>query len=328
MSKALLNRLQTPHKFSPATIPPLTNKIIIVTGGNNGIGLETVLALSKKSPAKIYLACRSQAKFDTAMQTILKTSPDAKGNVEFLELDLNSLASVKKAAEQVLSECDRLDVLINNAGIMGAPPGLTSDGYEVHFGVNYIGHALLTKLLLPLILKTAKRNDVCKSDVRIINVSSAAGWNLVPKTKDGIDLAVEKTKMEDMHPFWRYGVSKLAQIVETRERARRYPEIMSVVVHPGRVQTTLLNGFMEKSKWNYMAVFQRAYDSVVGALTPEQGAWNQLWAGTANAGDMENGSLYVPVGAREMASKWCRDDALGKRLWEWTEVQFAEKGYA
>jgi retinol dehydrogenase 12 len=205
---------------------------------------------------------------------------------------------------------------------------VTADGYEVHFGVNYLGHALLTKLLLPLLQKTTHFPDVEKGDVRVVNVSSTAGWNLAPRSKDGIDLEKEKTDMADTHSYMRYGSSKLAQVVSTREYARRYPEIMTTVLHPGRVETTLLDGFMEKQKWNYMAVFQRAYDRAIGPMTTEQGALCQLWCATAAAGEMENGGLYVPIGVKISGNKLCNDAALGKRLWDWSEEQFREKGYA
>ena len=324
----MANQLNNVHNFDPASIPPLTNKVIIVTGGNAGIGLQTVLALAKHSPAKIYLGCRSRAKFEKALEEVLKTSPNAAPIVHVLELDLNSLAAVKKAAEYVIQDTDRLHILFNNAGILGVPPTLTADGYEAHFGVNYLGHALLNKHLMPLLQKTAQRPELNKGDVRIINVSSAAGWLTVPKSKDGIDLELEKTSREGTNEYWRYGVSKLAQIAEARMLAKQYPEVYAIAIHPGRVQTTIVDSFLARAKWTWMGIVQRVFDALGAPLTPEQGAYTQLWAATANVDLLENGGLYTPVGVREKGSKWCQDDAFAKRLYDWTHDQFNAKGVA
>ena len=285
---SLLNRLPNPHGFNPSTsIAPLASRVILVTGANAGIGLQSVLQLSHHDPARIYLACRSRAKYDAAVAEIFKSNAKAIDCVQFLELDLNSFDSIKTAAKQVLGENDRLDILINNAGIMGAPPGITSEGYEVHFGVNYLGHALLTNLLLPLLQRTAARADVVKWSIRVVNVTSMAALAMAPRSKDpsGIDLsaATVKSNGNGTHSFYLYGASKLANILFAKESARRWEKsgVVSVSVHPGRVQTNLLDGFFTKSKWSFWAMFQKTYDSVVGIIDAEKGAWTQVWAATA-----------------------------------------------
>jgi NAD(P)-dependent dehydrogenase (short-subunit alcohol dehydrogenase family) len=142
-------------------IPDLSSKVIVVTGGNSGVGKESILQLSKHKPAKLYMTARSKAKYDAAILDIKRSNPDA--NITFLELDLASFASVKMAASTLLAENTRLDILMANTGIMAVPPSLTKDGFKVKFGTNHLSHALFTKLLTPLLLKTAETPG---SDVR------------------------------------------------------------------------------------------------------------------------------------------------------------------
>lgn len=125
--------------FTPeADIPSLAGKVIVITGSNGGLGYESLIHLARQSPAKIYLCARTRAKYDEAMKGITVTISDARHFVEYLELDLASLASVKKAAETFIAGNDRLDILMNNAGIMAQPPSMTNDGFEVQFGTNHM----------------------------------------------------------------------------------------------------------------------------------------------------------------------------------------------
>lgn len=313
-----LNALDNVHNFEPdKDIPDLTGKVIVVTGGNSGCGKETVLRLAKHDPARLYLAARSQAKFDDAMKDISAAAPN--NNVKFLELNLSSLASVKKAADQVIAESDRLDILINNAGIMAHPHGLTEDGYEIQFGTNHMGHALLTRLLLPLMQRTASQPD---SDVRIVNVSSA-GHQLA--LGPGIHFDRLKTSAEHVNPGSLYGQSKLANVLHARELARRYPEILSTSIHPGRVTTNLTNVMFDVNGFN--GRFQRVFDSLAGQLTVQQGALTQLFAATWKKADVTNGAYYGPAGKEKAGSKNSRSEELARKLWEWTEKELTEKGY-
>lgn len=340
-----LNRRPNPHKFHPTTsIPPLTNRIILVTGGNAGIGFQTVLQLSLHQPQRIYLACRSRAKYDAAMAELLKSNPQAESSVKFLELDLGSLESVKAAATKVLEENERLDILINNAGIMGAPAGQTKDGYEVHFGVNYLGHAALTCLLLPLLQRTAKRTDVEQGSVRVVNVTSMA-YGLAPNFKgkdgEGIDTSEMTLKSDGRgkHGFIWYGVTKLANVWFTNEAARRWggdhgDGVVSVSVHPGRVQTALLDDFFGREKWNIWWLVQKGFDTMIGPMGQEEGAMTQLWAATAAMARLEagkevkqekrdgvvNGAFYTPIGIRQdVGNKKLSDEVGARKLWEWME---------
>ena len=125
--------------FTPESdIPDLSGKVIIITGANSGLGYESVIHLARHSPSKLYLCARTLEKYEAAIKGISAAVPNASDFVEYLELDLASLSSTKKAAETFLAHNDRLDILINNAGIMAIPPALTKDGFEIQFGTNHV----------------------------------------------------------------------------------------------------------------------------------------------------------------------------------------------
>jgi NAD(P)-dependent dehydrogenase (short-subunit alcohol dehydrogenase family) len=312
------NGIVNNHKFDVNTsIPDLSSKVIIVTGGNLGIGKESVLQLAKHNPKKLYLAARSQEKFDKALAEIKEKVPNAK--VEFLQLDLASFTSIKSAADKVLAENSQLDLLLNNAGIMGVDSGMTKEGYEVHFGVNHMGTVLLTRSLLPLLEKTA---DQAGSDVRIVNVSSTAN-TLVPS----IPLNQVKSNGNGANKFALYGASKQGNVIHAKQLAKRYPKILSVSLHPGRVATTITDHFV--SEGGPLSWIQRSYDYLVGTLTIEQGALNQLWASTWKRDDIVNGDYYTPVGlaGERRLGKNAKSEKAADELWDWQEAEFRSHGY-
>ena len=142
--------------FTPSKdIPSLSGKVIVITGANGGLGYESLIQLASHNPSKIYLCARSREKYEKAMKGITAAVPEAASITSYLELDLTSLSSVDSAAKSFADKESRLDILMNNAGIMAQPPGLTKEGYEVQFGTNHMGHALFTKRLLPILSKTA-----------------------------------------------------------------------------------------------------------------------------------------------------------------------------
>ncbi|KAI9653568.1 MAG: hypothetical protein M1831_005950 [Alyxoria varia] len=296
-------------------IPSLAGKVYIVTGGNVGLGRETVLQLSKHNPARIYLGARSEAKAKDAIAAIQKQVPDAK--VTFLQMDLTSFASVKAAAEDFNKKESRLDVLVNNAGIMACPEATTKEGYEIQLGTNHMGHALLTSLLLPKLKSTASQPE---SDVRIVNLSS---YGHVFAPREGIVFDTLKTGQPALGPWGRYGQSKLANALFTTELTRRYPDITSVTIHPGSVNTELTRGPAD----SYPLI------KPLLALTPwlltslSQGTLNQLWAATSDKGDVVKGEFYNPVAKPGGARKHAKDLKLAESLWEWTEKEMVEQGY-
>lgn len=145
----------------------LDGKVAIVTGSDSGIGFETALDLAKRG-ARVILACRNSLKAEKAVQKIIKKSGNKK--IDYQHMDLSDLDSVNDFAKNIKSKIDQLDILINNAGVMGCPDSWkTKQGFDMQFGVNYLGHFLLTHLLLDLIKKTSKS--------RIINVSSCVHFS-------------------------------------------------------------------------------------------------------------------------------------------------------
>lgn len=203
---------------------------------------------------------------------------------------------------------------------MATPPDTTAEGYELQFGTNHIGHALLTKLLLPTLLKTAEKPD---ADVRIVNLSSE-GHNLAP-SPGGIIL--DQAELLKQSPWRRYGQSKLANILFTRELARRYPSITSVAVHPGVIITGLYQPARDSGM--LMRVGVAAFGLLSWPFLPDVrgGTLNQLWAAVAPRERVSSGAYYTPVGKRSEGSGFARDEGLAGRLWEWTEGELKKHGY-
>lgn len=291
-------------------IPDLSGKVMIVTGGNVGLGKETILELARHNPTKIYMGSRNKEKAKAAIAEINLAVP--KANVLFLQMDLSSFNSVQKAAETFLSENTRLDILMNNAGIMATPASLTEDGYEMQFGTNHMGHALFTKLLLPIMQKTANEP---KADVRIVNLSSEAHkW-----APDGGILFPElKTVQADIRTTTRYAQSKLANLYHVEALSKRYPSITSVAVHPGVVGTNIAGNF--RKGYPILGWLVETIGGIVLA-NPKTGALTQVWSATAKKEDVKNGGFYYPVGVPFSGTRRADADDQVDKLWEWTEKE-------
>jgi retinol dehydrogenase-12 len=216
--------------FNPAKdIPSLVGKIILITGGNLGLGKQTAMDLAKHNPSELWIAARSADSGNATVAQIKKASPDVQ--VHFLPLDLSSFKSIKEAARTFVKSVSRLDILYMNAGIMGGPHVTTDDGYERQFGINHMGHALLFKLLKPLLLKTACTPG---ADVRTITLSSA-GHRF---GKKDLLLGSMKSTAENLSPTDKYCHSKLANAIYTHALAIYVPQITSVSVYPGDIQVS------------------------------------------------------------------------------------------
>lgn len=306
--------------FDPTKdIPSLSGKVILVTGGNIGLGKQCILEYARHNPSRIYLAARSPTKAQAAISEIKQQLGASNPTlISILELDLSSLNSVQLAAATLIEQESRLDILMLNAGIMAAAPGLTKDGYEVQLGVNYLGHALLFKLLCPLLEQTSRLPG---ADVRAIMVTSV-GHQLAPK--EGIPFDQLRTDCANFGAFERYGISKLAQILWVRHAATLYPDITFAAAHPGLVGGTGLGS---------SATGTSAFANLLMAMSPlaatslEKGARNQLW--TSVGKDVKSGEWYAPemcmgvmqvgVGSQSGASALAQENAMANKLWEWTE---------
>ncbi|CAK7235471.1 hypothetical protein SCUCBS95973_009281 [Sporothrix curviconia] len=300
--------------FSPEKdIPSLAGKVIFVTGGTNGLGRESVLAFAKHTPAHIYFTGRNA---EAAASLAAAIKPHGVPST-FLELDMTSLPTVKSAVARFSH--DRLDILVCNAGIMAKPPSLTKDGYELQFGVNHLAHGAVIQGLLPVLQKTAAKPG---SDVRIVCLTST-GWRGHPK--QGVVFDQLRTPMDSMFGSWiRYGQSKLANIVYARELARRFPNITSVSIHPGVVETSLVSGLGFTKK-----MFVYVSNALIGEpiVSPEEGAYNQVWAAAAaKKSELVNGAVYYPVGKMSNSDldKAAQDPALATELWDYTNRELAK----
>ncbi|KAJ3456609.1 hypothetical protein MRS44_016632 [Fusarium solani] len=276
--------IMAPNNYDPARdIPSLDGKVILITGGNIGLGKQSALDLIKHNPAEIWLAARNSQKADAAITELKEAAPQV--SVWFLQLDLGSFESVKNAARTLTSSVSRLDILLLNAGVMGCPPGQTKEGYETHWGINHVGHALLLKLLTPLLLKTRRHQTRHSQDQR-----------------------------RGESPNNLYGQSKLANLIYAKEFAEHHPELTSVSIHPGTVKTDL-----QTSGGNLlMRGFQKFIVPLIG-VEVQEGAKNQLWAATAKG--VESGEYYEPVGVSGRGSALSKNKELGKKLWDWTEKE-------
>ncbi len=249
-----------------------------VGAGNSGLGLETIRQLCELNPKTIFLAARSEAKYDLAIRQLKMGRLRSSTNIEFLPLDLADFSSIRAAAWTFLKMSDRLDVLILNAGIFQTTPGFTKSGHEVHFGTNYLGHALLTKLLLRTLETTAE----LYKDVRIVVISSS-GHHYAPVTGGKFDHLM--TDMESNTPLQRYGLSKLASILWATQFAELFPNITTVCVDPGVVQTRMLTTACNDDP----EVRNLQPGNVV---TVEDGALLQFLCATTAAETLENGTHY------------------------------------
>lgn len=276
------------------------------------MGKEAALQLAKHNPSQILVGSRSEEKARTAIADIIKSVPGAR--LTPIVMDLASLESVKQAAKRILATISRLDILMNNAGIMAVPPAATVDGYEIQFGTNHMGHALLTKLLLPLLLKTSELSKT-GSDVRIVTLTS---YSHTRAPKIGIDFSKLRSTDPNSSALTRYGVSKLANILYAKQLAKRHTNIKTVAVHPGIVHTNL--GTTMKQSY-VLARILLPFATYFSAVDVEEGVLNQLWGATS--AEVESGQYYEPVGVGGKGSSLTEDVELAEKLWEWTEDELA-----
>lgn len=199
---------------------------------------------------------------------------------------------------------------------MACAAGLTKEGYEIQFGTNYVGHSLLTKLLLPTLLNTAKEPG---TDVRIINLSSE-GLKFAPR--GGIVFDSLTTEMTALSTWTRYGSSKLANVHFTQALAEKYPQIKSVAVHPGAVHTNLTHGLTDTYSW--LSPIQSLLGPYL-TMPARDGAKNQLWA--AASSEALSGRYYTPVGSESKGTAYSRDKEQTQQLWDWTEKELKEHGF-
>jgi NAD(P)-dependent dehydrogenase (short-subunit alcohol dehydrogenase family) len=302
------NKNNTGEIWTTADMPDLTGKVIIVTGANSGIGYEAAREFARKG-AQTILACRSMDKAEVALADIQAEIPDAQA--ETMSLDLASLASVHQFADAFKAKYDRLDVLVNNAGIMMVPYATTEDGFESQLGTNHLGHFALTGLLIDLLLKTP--------DSRVVNVSSGGH-------RFG-NMDFDNLMFEDGNGYSAmraYGRSKLANLLFTYELQRRYDaahtDAIAVAAHPGSSSTNLGNHLYDRWYLSWLGRVEPliTQPAAMGALPTIRAAVDP---------NAEGGGYYGPEGFMEQrgypvlvpSSKASHNEADARQLWAVSE---------
>jgi NAD(P)-dependent dehydrogenase (short-subunit alcohol dehydrogenase family) len=286
-------------------IPDLAGKVAIVTGGNTGVGKETVKALLKHN-AKVYLAARTATKANAAIADLKnETGKEAI----FLQLDLADLPAVRKSAEEFLSKESQLHILINNAGVMIPPvEDITVQSYDSQFGTNVMGHWLFTKLLLPALLAATDVSPT-REKARVVTVSSSA--NYLAKKIDFEAITDGPTRRKN-DAWTLYNRSKLGNVVVARELARRHGDkIVSTSVNPGNLNTDLTR---HMPRFQVAIMRHLLYSASHGALT-------QLYCATSPAAEDANGQFFIPWARPGKANPLAEDPKLGEKLWAWLEEE-------
>ncbi|KAL0573368.1 short-chain alcohol dehydrogenase [Marasmius crinis-equi] len=291
--------------FSVDQIPDLYGRVVLITGGNTGIGYETAKAVLAKN-AKVYIACRSCEKGENALASLRE---ETGKEAHFLQMDLASLASVREAARKLLELEPKLHILFNNAGVMEPSIDLlTADGYDLTVGTNVLGPYYFTSLILPALVAAA---DEGPYKARIVNTSSMAS-ETPPKAIDYLAFKEDDKKRRALGTQGLYYASKWMTLVYTAEFCRRHKGlgIVTAAVNPGVVQTEL------QRHWTGVqaCMAKMLHPTPYGALT-------QLYAGTTEPADEFNGGYFIPWARRGKPNPTSQDPAEGKRLWEWLEAQ-------
>ncbi|KAI0066977.1 NAD-P-binding protein [Artomyces pyxidatus] len=286
-------------KFSVHDIPDLTGRVAIVTGGNTGIGKETVRQLLTHN-AKVYLAARSRIKAEDAIDALKE---DTGKEALYLELDLADKAKVRKAAKEFLDKESELHMLFDNGGVMWpSHDQLTKDGLDLQWGTNVVGHYLFTTLLIPALLAGAKSSPDGKA--RVVVTSSMSAY---------LDVihwgSFRPGEVRDkMTTYQLYDQSKHANVVFARELGRRYGSqgIAVTSCNPGNLRSDLQRNLNPVARF----ILQRIlYPTPYGALT-------QLWAGTSPETVDFNGKFLIPWARVGECRPEANDPEIGRRLWE------------
>ncbi|KAI8938168.1 hypothetical protein NX059_005833 [Plenodomus lindquistii] len=288
-----------------------TGKTVFITGVSAGLGIETSKSLFKTG-ATLYLTARDLTKARKALGDLVNSD-----RVHLLELDLNSLASVRKCADSFLATSSNLNVLIANAGVMATPEGKTADGFETQFGTNHLAHFLLVQLLLPTLVNSSKNSPDFAS--RVVILTSSAH-------RDGF-VNWDNLQWENgaYHPWLAYAQSKISDLYTATELERRYGAqgVHSWAVHPGIIMTALmqhLDPAMLEAKGSDPIAISHLKDV-------EQGAATSVWAATAKALEGKGGKYLENCGiagpAKEKPEQYepgyaayAYDEAQAKRMWD------------
>jgi len=291
-------------KWTQADVPDQTGRVVIVTGGNNGIGKETVRTLLERN-AKVYMASRSKSRAETA---IAELKQDTGKEAIFLELDLSSLESVRKAADEFMSKEPALHVLYNNAGIMSPPIDETVNGLDLQFATNVLGHYFFTELLLPSLRAGIESSPDHKA--RVVNVASSGSYL---GSLEDFKRFKDTPERRQITPEYLYYQSKMANAVYSAEFAKRHADegIVTTALNPGCLKTDILKT---------AGLILRIISPIIMFPVP-MGAITSLWAGTALETLDYNGQFLIPWARLGKGPTEVEDLELRKRLYSWLEEQ-------
>ncbi|KAM0722725.1 hypothetical protein Q7P37_002166 [Cladosporium fusiforme] len=304
-------------QFTEKDIPDLSGRVVIVTGGNSGIGYETTLQLALHN-ARIYIASRSEERVSQAIDEMRRTAGQKQLDLHFLQIDLKDLKSVKAAAAVFRTREPRLDILINNAGVMAVPFELTKDGYESTWQVNYLSPFIFTLELLPLMSATASQFRDSTS-VRVIDLSSDMSSMLGPKSMQLDDVNMSSTKGATAL-LQRYAHSKQGSIRHAKELNDRYSNqgVTAYSLHPGVIKTNL-----QGHDPSFFGTLSNLAMKVTPTVSSIEGARNTLYCATsAEAPRQGAGRYFVPVGKLQpKVDKWIDDREGNAALWKYSEAR-------
>ncbi|TQN71544.1 putative oxidoreductase [Colletotrichum shisoi] len=307
-------------QFTEKDIPDLSGRVCIVTGANTGVGKEVAQILYSKN-ATVYATARSEDKGRAAIAAIKEAAPSSTGKLDLLTLDLADLNTIKPAVDAFLARESQLHLLINNAGVMMPPQGSKSaQGYELQLGTNCVGPFLLTKLLTPTLVQTARTAP--KDSVRVVWVSSSAAEVLSPYPAIDID-NLDYSKRDRIKEF-KYGISKAGNYFHSTEFAKRHKadSVISLALNPGNLSSeldrhiTALIPTLFRKATTYPAI-NGAYTELFAALSPDvtiekTGDWVVPWGRFyAIREDLVQGSKSREEGGTGLAEDF----------WKWTEQQ-------
>ena len=282
-------------------VPSMDGKTVVITGGNSGIGKAAAVALARAG-ARVVITARNEQRGTAARSDIATAS--GSDRVELSVFDLADLGSVRTGAQDLLDRCPRIDVLLNNAGLILSERTLSADGYESTFAINHLGPFLLTELLLDRVTSSAPS--------RIVNVASTA-HNFARRGMVFDDLMAERS----YKPMEVYGRSKLANILFTTELAKRLAGTGVTVncLHPGSVATGYAR---DGDTTGFMAWGVKVYAHLPISLTPEKGARTSVFLCSSPTVDDVSGKYFVKC-RQKTPSANARDEAAAARLWEVSE---------
>jgi NAD(P)-dependent dehydrogenase (short-subunit alcohol dehydrogenase family) len=279
--------------------PDLTGRTVVVTGGNSGIGKEAAVVLATMG-AQVVVAARNRSKGESALAEI--NSRSGNDSAELADLDLASTASIRAFADGFLRSHERLDVLLNNAGLTLRKRSETADGFETTFGVNHLGHFLLTALL--------RDRLVASAPARVVNVASGAHRY----ARHGLDFD-DLMSTKRYRPFITYGRSKLANILFTRELARRLDGtgVTANALHPGFVASNFARDGDTGRLGNIAMVLGSPF-----AISPAKGAQTSVFLASSPTVEGVTGQYFAKC-ALATTSAAATDDDAARRLWTVSE---------